>query len=214
MTIAPIETRYAGHRFRSRLEARWAVCFDRLGIKWLYEPEGYQVGSPDPRPYLPDFWLPEPGIWVEVKGTEDQLDVGLIVEAALPHYGLPGGGLEIDGHRPRLLILGPHGRIGRYASSTGSPDVWVQPSHTLLSFHKGDLFQGSAWFTSHGLCLHPSGGLVANDGSGIFWATRGVKWGNWVNGGCAISDIDRGDQGVQAAYRGACSARFEHGERG
>lgn len=27
-----IETRYKGYRFRSRLEARWAVFFDALGL--------------------------------------------------------------------------------------------------------------------------------------------------------------------------------------
>src|SRR5687767_5536541 len=50
--IAPIETYYAGHRFRSRLEARWAVFFDHLGIRWEYEPEGFQTSA---GPYLPDF---------------------------------------------------------------------------------------------------------------------------------------------------------------
>lgn len=50
----PIETQYKGYRFRSRLEARWAVFFDRLAIPWQYEPEGYIVGG---RPYLPDFRL-------------------------------------------------------------------------------------------------------------------------------------------------------------
>ena len=33
----PIETTYNGVRLRSRLEARWAVFFDALGVKWLYE---------------------------------------------------------------------------------------------------------------------------------------------------------------------------------
>lgn len=32
--IKPIETKYKGYRFRSRLEARWAVFFDALGISW------------------------------------------------------------------------------------------------------------------------------------------------------------------------------------
>ena len=40
-TIKPIETVYKGDRFRSRLEARWAVFFDAARIKWEYEPEGY-----------------------------------------------------------------------------------------------------------------------------------------------------------------------------
>lgn len=29
-----VETVYKGYRFRSRLEARWAIFFDSLGIKW------------------------------------------------------------------------------------------------------------------------------------------------------------------------------------
>ena len=35
-TMKPIETEYKGYRFRSRLEARWAVFFDALNIKWEY----------------------------------------------------------------------------------------------------------------------------------------------------------------------------------
>ncbi len=35
--IKAIETVYKGYRFRSRLEARWAVFFDSLGIIWEYE---------------------------------------------------------------------------------------------------------------------------------------------------------------------------------
>jgi hypothetical protein len=61
-----IETQYAGCRFRSRLEARWAVFFDHLGVKWEYEPEGFDL---DGVWYLPDFYLPDHG-WVEVKPSE------------------------------------------------------------------------------------------------------------------------------------------------
>src|SRR5262245_46962536 len=43
--LEPIETRYKGYRFRSRLEARWAVFFDAQGIKWEYEPQGYDFGE-------------------------------------------------------------------------------------------------------------------------------------------------------------------------
>lgn len=63
--IKAIETRYKGYRFRSRLEARWAVFFDALGIKWEYEKEGFDL---DGEYYLPDFWLPQVGMWAEVKG--------------------------------------------------------------------------------------------------------------------------------------------------
>jgi hypothetical protein len=70
--IQAIETRYAGCRFRSRLEARWAVFFDHAGIDWEYEPEGLKVDTPVGRiNYLPDFWLPRAGQWVEVKGYLD-----------------------------------------------------------------------------------------------------------------------------------------------
>lgn len=65
-TIAPIQTRYKGYNFRSRLEARWAVFFDDLGIKWEYEFEGYDIKGTW---YLPDFWLPEIGCFCEIKST-------------------------------------------------------------------------------------------------------------------------------------------------
>jgi hypothetical protein len=66
--IAAIETTYKGRRFWSRIEARWAVFFDTLGVKYEYEKEGYRLPSGS---YLPDFWLPEirGGIWFEVKGA-------------------------------------------------------------------------------------------------------------------------------------------------
>lgn len=63
--MQPVETRYRGYRFRSRLEARWAVFFDALGIKWEYEAEGFDLGALGW--YLPDFWLVDMKMWVEVK---------------------------------------------------------------------------------------------------------------------------------------------------
>lgn len=53
MGIKPIETEYNGYRFRSRLEARWAVFFDALGVSYEYEPEGFEL--PSGKKYLPDF---------------------------------------------------------------------------------------------------------------------------------------------------------------
>ena len=61
----PIETLYAGCRFRSRLEARWAIFLDALGVLWEYEIEGFDL---DGLWYLPDFWLPSLEAWLEVKG--------------------------------------------------------------------------------------------------------------------------------------------------
>lgn len=60
-----IETAYNGYRFRSRLEAKWAVYFDRAGIKYEYEPQGFQFD--DGTRYLPDFYLPAYGIYLETK---------------------------------------------------------------------------------------------------------------------------------------------------
>ena len=66
--IKPIETHYKGFLFRARLEARWAVYFDALGIEWDYEKEGYDLGEAGW--YLPDFWLPQVNMWAEVKPIE------------------------------------------------------------------------------------------------------------------------------------------------
>ena len=41
--MRPKETKYKGYWFRSRLEARWAIFFDTLGLKWLYEPERFYL---------------------------------------------------------------------------------------------------------------------------------------------------------------------------
>lgn len=71
MPSGPIETTYKGCRFRSRLEARWAVFFDTVGIKWQYEPQGFQTEAGVR--WLPDFFLPTTATWVEVKGSDDLL---------------------------------------------------------------------------------------------------------------------------------------------
>lgn len=66
---APIEaipTAYGGTTFRSRLEADWARTLDSQRICWEYEPE--EITLPSGVRYLPDFWLPEIGTWLEVKG--------------------------------------------------------------------------------------------------------------------------------------------------
>lgn len=72
MHIKPLPTYYKGIQFRSRTEARWAVAFDRLGIRWQYEPEGYSFDGQDA--YLPDFLLPDLDLWVEVKGQSPTLE--------------------------------------------------------------------------------------------------------------------------------------------
>jgi hypothetical protein len=102
MTIKPIDTYYAGHYFRSRLEARWAHVFDNLGVRWEYEPQGYRVGE-NRRPYLPDFYLTDLGWWVEVKGDPQRLDVRLLIDAIHPTKGL---GRTDAWYFTNILILG------------------------------------------------------------------------------------------------------------
>lgn len=64
-TIKAIETHYKGYKFRSRLEARYAVFFDALGVKWEYEAEGFDLGQVGW--YLPDFYFPQAQWHGEVK---------------------------------------------------------------------------------------------------------------------------------------------------
>lgn len=77
LNIPSIETRYAGCRFRSRLEARHAVFFDHLGIFWEYEPEGFILPSGY---YLPDFHIPvqprtaNTEFWIEIKPNQEAAD--------------------------------------------------------------------------------------------------------------------------------------------
>ena len=78
--ITALETRYEGHRFRSRLEARWAVFFDALGVRYHYEPQGYGLGG-GLGSYLPDFWIP-------------------------PQSGFRGGYVEIKGRKKDIIIRG------------------------------------------------------------------------------------------------------------
>jgi hypothetical protein len=63
--MKPIETVYRGCRFRSRLEARWAVFLEALNAKWSYEKEGFDLSGTW---YLPDFWVEDWNAWIEVKG--------------------------------------------------------------------------------------------------------------------------------------------------
>lgn len=72
----PIETEYKGYRFRSRLEARWAVFFDMMGIYYVYEPEGFERRFADEViRYLPDFYLPRYGLYAEVKSARMRSEI-------------------------------------------------------------------------------------------------------------------------------------------
>lgn len=74
-TIKPIETEYNGYRFRSRLEARWAVFFDALKVEYQYELEGFDLYYNGK--YLPDFFLPKSNAFIEVKPTYKNTELRL-----------------------------------------------------------------------------------------------------------------------------------------
>ena len=86
--IKAIETIYNGYRFRSRMEARWAVFFDTLGIEYQYELEGYELSNGEW--YLPDFYLHLNKMWVEVKPKLDIPNYGIgtnYTDSILAKYG-------------------------------------------------------------------------------------------------------------------------------
>ena len=85
--IKSIDTHYKGYKFRSRLEARWAVFFDTLGLKWEYEKEGFEFN--DGTRYLPDFWLSEVKMWAEVKPEEFNTTELVKVHSLAKETGFP-----------------------------------------------------------------------------------------------------------------------------
>jgi hypothetical protein len=92
--IKAIETSYRGYRFRSRTEARWAVFFDAAGIDWQYELDGFCING---KSYLPDFWLPQHELFVEIKPHKEAC------VQALPLIKE----FVASGDHPSLLVAGP-----------------------------------------------------------------------------------------------------------
>lgn len=191
LTIQAIPTRYAGCYFRSRLEARWAVFFDELRIPWQYEPEGYELSNGNQ--YLPDFLLPECATWIEVKGSDKQLNPELMRRAVID---LP----KLDYVReagPRLMILGPipeplhdgdWGWVGgdyQPCDSDGCSDCEQQ-----------DLFTQRWGF----------GNYVKNRRPWFLMNVSGTA-------PMTVPILDPYECGVPKAYAAARGARFEHGDR-
>jgi hypothetical protein len=207
--ISAIPTRYAGCHFRSRLEARWAVFFDHVAIDWEYEPQGFLVGmyGENLRPYLPDFYLPGLGLWVEVKGADEQIDRELLLAAVVPWGGLPrspaGPPVTMEEDLPdglnRMLVLGPR--------PTPTPQWDVR--HSLLHFRKGIVYRNWASFSVSDVDIDAQTYLMdvfgGDGGEGDYMplpllSYREERWDS--------------DPPAFGAYRAARSARFEHGESG
>jgi hypothetical protein len=92
--LKPIATIYRGYRFRSRLEARWAVFFDAASIKFEYDLEDHRL--PSTSVYLHDFYLTDLGLYVEVQPAAN-LDPKILKK-----------GLEfaLEGDNQLLLVVG------------------------------------------------------------------------------------------------------------
>lgn len=64
--------RYGGYEMRSHSETRWAAIMDVMGVSWVYEPRTVITRHGG---YMPDFFLPAVGAFVEVKGpTPSQVE--------------------------------------------------------------------------------------------------------------------------------------------
>jgi hypothetical protein len=111
---SPIPTTYQGYRFRSRLEARWAVAFDHLGFKWSYEPGGYDLG--DGVWYLPDFSIDRvddaDSTWFEIKGNR-RPDEGTLTKCR-----------KLAQHTKQIVVL--------YAGNIGDHLTWEWDSDGTL----------------------------------------------------------------------------------
>ncbi len=130
--VGAIPTAYRGYTFRSRLEARWAVFFDALGLAWEYEREGYRDGTTW---YLPDFWLPSLELFWEVKGTVNDAHSGIEKAKMLSSvtgypvaiaYG-PVGPPPIATITPEgAVVSGPNGLCGRCQSGGAASPILIR----------------------------------------------------------------------------------------
>lgn len=186
--IKPIETYYNGYRFRSRLEARWAVFFDALGVKYEYEPEGFDLG--DGLYYLPDFrvecWGCRGGIgeepfdlWIEVKGKMTPEDAEKIRRFA----NFNEDGDDYGPEHPILIV----GNIPAHGDSSDSSALGVYDGNGPYPFNYE---------------------LIDGDYFGAYPAAAGGKFFLWGDD----SNYIWNESEVEAAYDKARQARFEHGE--
>jgi hypothetical protein len=136
-SLQPIPTTFRGYRFRSRLEARWAVAFDAIGLRWDYEPEGFKLR--DGTCYLPDFWFPQTKCWAEVKPNGNPAKL-VITPAAARKACL----LALESGHPTLILDGPP-RDTNYWCATADP---MEP--TGVEWFDVNLFDANHYHESEG----------------------------------------------------------------
>ena len=194
-----IETSYKGRRFRSRLEARWAVLFDARGIQWQYELEGFKTPA---GPYLPDFYLPQVSMWAEVKPDTgfDSLAANKALSVATQ---TDKEILLLDGEPRNVYWLGlmPVVAEGLYAKA----DTWSVRAQWYDLTHRRRYHEEEHRFYCEGSVYE----LLA--GAGRHPRMFRLDLRDWIPTERSIAGDILGDD---AAVETALSARFEHGESG
>lgn len=199
MDIKPIETIYNGYRFRSRLEARWAVFFDAANIKYQYEPDGFTgyLGIP----YLPDFYLPDFHVYAEVKGSDKQLKADIEkIDQAIDFNSTPiSNGLVLLGEipytdNPELL---PVFTLLYWDKGTAIADCVFDKWRGKGTFERGD---SESWYL-YGLY---SGDYLHRNGQNISIEQRFISKEEMAIDTCTVH--------IMECYKAARQARFEHGE--
>ena len=206
--IKAIETRYKGYRFRSRLEARWAVFFEALGLKWEYEPEGFHTLE---GPYLPDFRVTTPQgkpIWYEIKPEGMKTDAKFSAFEKQLDAHLETG--QCSSSRAALLSGDP-------VSVFSDPKIMICPRCGFIS--------EPAYGFTFDRCDHPRLDLYTASvgcwpcdvetpcGSGNNWEDGVLGHGTYPHKGWIMSPTRTASFSwlTEAAVK-ARSARFEHGE--
>lgn len=126
-----IDTVYNGYKFRSRLEARWAVFFGNMKLEYEYESEGYELDSG--LRYLPDFYLPLLDVYVEIKPQAILLDRNDIIK--ITSFGL-------SENKNLLLIIGSPGKQQMYLINRHNslPYDEIEGCYAEYTTNKGEEF--------------------------------------------------------------------------
>lgn len=84
--MRPLTTYFDGYRFRSRTEAKYGVTLKSLGLRYEFERQGFAL---EPGAFLPDFYLPDLPLWIEVKPFEPDLHQKALCESLAAESGTP-----------------------------------------------------------------------------------------------------------------------------